>query len=242
MGDNPINFNDPTGHRACGDGEEYDCDGNLSNPRLITKGEGCSGSSCLGNATSDNASPITSTTLTSPIVSAPACFNDGINRIYVGKNISSSGNLLGSCTGDGSTSINSGSGLYPSDEAIIGGSNAFVEYWAQYNAIRYENMTKLTISEKYYFSGSMPIWSPSSGAVFLNVEITGGLSTIIRLGDLEHSSVPLPFVTRDYLSRSTDIYFYDNNHQPENISIKIYFSTETNVFSADYYFPDYILP
>jgi hypothetical protein len=27
VGNNPVNFNDPTGHRACGDGEAIDCDG-----------------------------------------------------------------------------------------------------------------------------------------------------------------------------------------------------------------------
>jgi RHS repeat-associated protein len=32
---NPVNFNDPTGHRACGDGEAIDCSGRLSSPRPI---------------------------------------------------------------------------------------------------------------------------------------------------------------------------------------------------------------
>jgi len=30
VGNNPVNFNDPTGHRPCGDGEKYDCDGRLN--------------------------------------------------------------------------------------------------------------------------------------------------------------------------------------------------------------------
>ncbi len=31
MGNHPVNFNDPTGHKACGDGEADDCDGNPKN-------------------------------------------------------------------------------------------------------------------------------------------------------------------------------------------------------------------
>lgn len=48
---NPVNFNDPTGHRACGDGEEYDCDGTSNNPSTPSPSNGCGGAgqpSCGG--------------------------------------------------------------------------------------------------------------------------------------------------------------------------------------------------
>jgi hypothetical protein len=35
VGNNPINFSDPTGHRACGDGEEYNCDGRRNKQVLV---------------------------------------------------------------------------------------------------------------------------------------------------------------------------------------------------------------
>jgi hypothetical protein len=44
---NPVNFNDPTGHRACGSGEAIDCDGKLSNLRAIDKDKKCGGKEAI---------------------------------------------------------------------------------------------------------------------------------------------------------------------------------------------------
>ncbi|MCC6298908.1 MAG: hypothetical protein IT314_06395 [Anaerolineales bacterium] len=40
---NPILLNDPTGHRACGDGEEYDCDGYRNKSAPVPPSGGCGG-------------------------------------------------------------------------------------------------------------------------------------------------------------------------------------------------------
>jgi len=37
---NPVNFNDPTGHRPCGDGERWDCDGRLNPTPPLPSGGG----------------------------------------------------------------------------------------------------------------------------------------------------------------------------------------------------------
>jgi len=34
VANNPVNFNDPTGHRPCGDGELFDCDGKKQDPNV----------------------------------------------------------------------------------------------------------------------------------------------------------------------------------------------------------------
>lgn len=43
VNNSPINFNDPTGNRPCGDGEKYDCDGKSNKKPVIKSGSGCGG-------------------------------------------------------------------------------------------------------------------------------------------------------------------------------------------------------
>ncbi len=43
MGNNPVNFNDPTGHEACGDGESNDCDASPNTLKIIKKDTSCGG-------------------------------------------------------------------------------------------------------------------------------------------------------------------------------------------------------
>jgi len=42
VGNSPVNFNDPSGHRACGDGEVIDCDGKKNDQGGSTTSGGCS--------------------------------------------------------------------------------------------------------------------------------------------------------------------------------------------------------
>jgi hypothetical protein len=48
----PVNFNDPSGHRPCGDGEEVDCSGKLK--KQITTVANCSGAACRGGDPSED--------------------------------------------------------------------------------------------------------------------------------------------------------------------------------------------
>ena len=54
VNNNPLRYNDPTGHRPCGDDEIINCEGRLNNPKPIQHG-GCNNASrqdnCLGNTT-----------------------------------------------------------------------------------------------------------------------------------------------------------------------------------------------
>ena len=55
VNNSPMNYTDPSGHRACGDGEVINCNGRLNNPNPIRPGSGCGGSnrnSCLGRSKS----------------------------------------------------------------------------------------------------------------------------------------------------------------------------------------------
>jgi RHS repeat-associated protein len=48
VNNNPVRYNDPTGHRACGDGEDIDCDGNkyaIEGSRSSCEGIDCGGES-----------------------------------------------------------------------------------------------------------------------------------------------------------------------------------------------------
>jgi hypothetical protein len=49
VNNNPLRYTDPTGHRACGDGEEVTCGGHLTNPTKNTKS--CTGKDCHGKET-----------------------------------------------------------------------------------------------------------------------------------------------------------------------------------------------
>ena len=81
MTNRPVDFSDPTGHRPCGDGEEYDCDGRTQDPDANpyphkSRHEGRDLSLLLGlkpNTCTDNACTLPPLVITGGVGSEPSC-------------------------------------------------------------------------------------------------------------------------------------------------------------------------
>jgi hypothetical protein len=73
VNNNPLRYTDPTGHQLCGDGENVNCSGGLSNP--TGNAGNCSGSDCQGTSGSSGSTGgnggTPSPSSTPPIISAP---------------------------------------------------------------------------------------------------------------------------------------------------------------------------
>jgi hypothetical protein len=244
----PINFNDPTGH-VCEDpekGEDARCFGSGTTrvgDRMVRGNNAELGKAKNLKKKDDSRAkdPVQTAELVPTAI--PTIPMDVANSI--GEPLEPGKYLTGYNGGGGgpaSYSLNSvgGDGDCQGSVCTFGGGSVPLNYGANYDIQLYENLLIVTIKENYWIPGrAIPLMdSKTFGGSVLISTLRNGQQAATGLGDFSAGDI----ATKNLTQRDTDIRYWGRENFPVQLIIRINFGSQSTGESIVYYQLPYKLP